>query len=166
MDLLAAQIKKSHLDGASVEDICAQLNCDKTAVNNVLYDTVDFSDEDAAAAARVIKSIALHGENERNKLNAATYIYDVKKGFRVNRNPTAGISAGEINILITQAAHDVNGLIEQLRRNPSRQANAVDCRTQLEESQSGDGSPPQTPSSENSTSLLYAADTPAAPQGI
>lgn len=166
MDLLAAQIKKSHLDGASVEEICQQLNVDKAAVNNVLYDAVDFSDEDAAAAARVIKSIALHGENERNKLNAATYIYDVKKGYRVNRNPTAGISAGEINILISQAAHDVNELIEQLKRNPSRQANAVDCRAQLEESQSGDGNPPQTPSSEDRTSLLYAASTPAAPQGI
>ncbi len=156
MDLLGEQIRKAHRDGAAIGEICQQLNVDRAAAVSALQNEIDFTDEDAAAAANVIKTIAKYGENERNKLNAATYIYDVKKGYRVNRNPTVGISAAEINILISQSNQDVQGFIQQLTGNSSRQTTTVDCGKEQQEA-AGDNSagiveattaayPPQNPS--------------------
>jgi len=155
--MLDEQIRAAYKSGADIESISRELNVEPAAVKMALSDTEEFSDEDCRQVAAVIKSIALYGDNERNRLSAATYIYDVKKGYKVNRNPTAGVSAEQINILIANSNKDVQGFIQQLTGNPGRQAAAVDCGKEQQET-AGDNPdriieaaradyPPQNPSS-------------------
>lgn len=155
--MLDEQIRAAYKSGADIESISRELNVEPAAVKMALSDTEEFSDEDCRQVAAVIKSIALYGDNERNRLSAATYIYDVKKGYKVNRNPTAGISAEQINILIANSNKDVQGFIQQLTGNPGRQEAAVDCGKEQQEIK-GDNPdrtieaaradyPPQNPSS-------------------
>lgn len=110
---LDAQIRRAHQQGASLDEICSQLNCDPAAVKWALQDSEDFTDEDCRDMARVIKQIALNGENERNRLTAATYIFDVKKGFRVSKSDTPTVTAIQINQLIHAATQDIAGLLGQ-----------------------------------------------------
>jgi len=167
MDLLGEQIRKAHRDGAAIGEICQQLNVDRAAAVSALQNEIDFTDEDAAAAANVIKTIAKYGENERNKLNAATYIYDVKKGYRVNRNPTVGISAAEINILISQSNQDVNRFIEQFRAAPAREAVVVDGGEKQLQSPRADGTAPQNPSAgEGAVAADSVPNTPETPREV
>ena len=88
-------------------DICEQFNCNELAVKYALEGEQDFSDEDCRQMAAVIRQIAINGDNERNRLTAATYIYDVKKGLRVPKKEAPTISAVQINQLIIQAQQDV-----------------------------------------------------------
>lgn len=154
--MLDEQIRAAYKSGADIESISRELNVEPAAVKMALSDTEEFSDEDCRQVAAVIKSIALYGDNERNRLSAATYIYDVKKGYKVNRNPAAGVSAEQINILIANSNKDVQGFIQQLTGNPGRQTTAVDCGKEQQEIK-GDNpggtietttavSPPQNPS--------------------
>ena len=155
--MLDEQIRAAYKSGADIDSISRELNVEPAAVKMALSDTEEFSDEDCRQVASVIKSIALYGDNERNRLSAATYIYDVKKGYKVNRNPTAGISAEQINILIANSNKDVQGFIQQLTGNTGRQEAAVDCGKEQQET-TGDNTdriveataatyPPQNPSS-------------------
>ena len=156
IDMLDEQIRAAYKSGADIESISRELNVEPAAVKMALSDTEEFSDEDCRQVAAVIKSIALYGDNERNRLSAATYIYDVKKGYKVNRNPTAGVTAEQINILIANSNKDVQGFIQQLTGNSSRQTTTVDCGKEQQEA-AGDNSagiveataaayPPQNPS--------------------
>ena len=155
--MLDEQIRAAYKSGADIESISRELNVEPAAVKMALSDTEEFSDEDCRQVAAVIKSIALYGDNERNRLSAATYIYDVKKGYKVNRNPTAGVTAEQINILIANSNKDVQGFIQQLTGNSGRQAAAIDCGKEQQEIK-GDNPdriieatattyPPQNPSS-------------------
>ncbi len=108
---LETQIRAAYRSGATVEEIADQLQCHPTAVKATLADTEEFTDEDARAMAGVIKNIALSGDNERNRLTAAMYVYDVKKGYRVNRQDTPTVTAVQINQLINAANLDIQKLI-------------------------------------------------------
>jgi hypothetical protein len=105
------QIRAVYGQGVGIEEICEQFRCSEAAVKWALQDSEDFTDADAAAMAAVIKQVALAGDNERNRLTAAMYVYDVKKGLRVPKREAPTISAVQINQLIFQAQQDVHRLV-------------------------------------------------------
>lgn len=108
---LDIQIRRAYENGASVAEIAEQFHCHETAVKAALSEVSEFTDDDARAVAGVIKNIALAGDNERNRLTAAMYVYDVKKGYRVNKADTPTVTAVQINQLINAANQDITKLL-------------------------------------------------------
>lgn len=147
-DLLHRQIRAAHQAGANCEEIAEQLNCPLPAVKLALSDSEDFSDDDAAAVARVIKTIALSGENERNRLTAACYVYDVKKGLRVPKQAAPTVTAVQINQLIHAAHQDVAQFLDSHR-------GAGACQEHLAPPNLG-GQPGENPSSNPSAAAASA----------
>lgn len=68
---------------------------------------LDFSDDDLAAAIEGIGQVARYGENERNRVQCAMFVYEVKKGLRTSKNNDKQLPVAQINQLIINANADI-----------------------------------------------------------
>lgn len=154
---LDAQIRRAYEEGATIEEIAKQFDCHPSAVKSALTEVSEFTDDDARAVAGVIKNIALSGENERNRLTAAMYVYDVKKGYRVNKQDTPTVTAVQINQLINAANLDIKKLLGSPggdRESQSYTIQAEPCRAE----------PPQSAGSAGGQEIIGTSPS-GTPQG-
>jgi len=126
------QIRAAAADGATADEIAAQLNCETAAVKNALNATEDFTEDDTRQLANVIKEIAFNGENERNRLTAAMFVYEVKRGLKVPKRDTPTITAVQINQLIHASNQDIARLAGAYQQSPQNTL-AADSGTQPRE---------------------------------
>ena len=112
--MLAEQIKAARDEGCCAADIALGLNVSETVVKSVLEDE-DFSDHDLAVAKDAIRLTAAQGENERNRLQAAMFIFEVKRGHRVPKAQEAAINIQQIQQLIIRSNHDIAQFVSRNR---------------------------------------------------
>lgn len=162
---LDTQIRRAYEEGASVEEIAKQFDCHPSAVKAALSEVSEFTDDDARAVAGVIKNIALSGENERNRLTAAMYVYDVKKGYRINKQDTPTVTAVQINQLINAANLDIKKLLGSPggdRESQSYTIQAEHCRPEPPQSAGSDGGQEISGTSPSGTPQRTGIPEPAA----
>lgn len=106
------QVRKLARDGMRAGEIAAELALEPATVEYILAgDKEDFSEHDAKQMADIIKHVALHGENERNRLAAAQFAYEVKRGLKVPKSQLPTINILQINNAIRAAHADVTRLL-------------------------------------------------------
>lgn len=132
--MLSAQIQALSADGASVDEICQVLKVPSVVVKSALSADkseaadIDFTDEDLSAARDGIAAVARYGENERNKLQAAIFIYEVRKGLRIPKSKENVLPINQINQLILQSNQDVTRFIQSISTGDGRRnCDPIEC---------------------------------------
>ena len=109
--MLGAQIAALVEQGLSADQVAEALDVSEVTVKAASVGTetpaLDFSDEDLAAAIDGISQVARYGENERNRVQCATFIYEVKKGLKKAKADDRQLPITQINQLIIAANDDI-----------------------------------------------------------
>lgn len=117
--MLAAQLDSLIAQGVPAAEAAELLGVD-VSVAKLHAGDLNFSDDDLSAALAGVASIAKHGEQERNRLQAGMFIIEVKKGYKAPKvdNRTQNITL--VQQLINQANDDINEFARELRAGDRR----------------------------------------------
>jgi len=119
--MLSAQVEALASQGAPPEEISTALNIPVEAVkyHQAREQNTDFDDETCKEFATIIKNIAACGDNERNRLTAATFGYEVGRGLKKRMSEAPGVNIVQLNQLIHQANNFINNVVPDSQPGPT-----------------------------------------------
>jgi hypothetical protein len=125
--MIELQVTALHEQGASAAEIAEQLNLPLQSVEYTLARVTkeDFSEDDAQQMAGVIKQIAFNGDNERTRLQAAMFGYEVKRGLRKKGSELPAVSITQPNQLIINAERNISNIVPNLTAEKARGTGAA-----------------------------------------
>lgn len=120
--MLSAQVNALSSQGAPPEEISSALNIPVEAVkyHQAREQNTDFDDESCREFAAIIKQIATAGDNERNRLTAATFGYEVGRGLKKRMGDAPNVNITQLNQLIHQANNFINNVVPDCEPGPTR----------------------------------------------
>lgn len=118
----SVQLARMLEDGVPVEEASDLLGLDRSVARLAAAAESEqtFSDDDLADALQGIANIARSGEHERNRLTAAIFVVEVKKGLKVPKREDRSHNITLIQQLIQNANADCNDFARSISARDGR----------------------------------------------